>query len=440
VNGLVNRKEVDRETLSKIHLVAYEVVYPRMPKSEQYKALKNWNLRVVPHERHSGALDPDAMTRTLRAAKVTSAYDIDGLVIEAEGPFQQTEDRTPSYAFAWKENEEGAITRVHAVEWNLSKTGYLKPTVLYDPIELQGTNLRRATGFHARFIEDNHIGPGARIRVVLSGDVIPKITDVLEPSPMGPSMPSTEVWGALEWTDSGIDLRISNGLVSDDQMKQVLLSSFQTLQAKHVSEKGIDKLWGVGVHSPRDLPSLPIEKWMTALGEAMGRKAHASWHAAFAAASPARRMIASGVFPRGIGELKLQKVLDALPNATRVVPRLTDLVEIKGIEETTAELIRRGLDTLSTWEDAWRLTPAPPSRSRGSSRWSQEVLVFTGFRNAALQARLQELGARVRPSVTRDTTMLIVADPDIPDSSKVAAARARGLVIQSRKWLEEQLR
>ena len=74
---------------------------------------------------------------------------------------------------------EFAITTVKYVKWNASKHGKLKPTVYIEPVHLNGTKIK-ATGNNADFIETHKIGPGAKVKIIKGGEIIPKIEEVLK--------------------------------------------------------------------------------------------------------------------------------------------------------------------------------------------------------------------------------------------------------------------
>ena len=57
----------------------------------------------------------------------------------------------------------------------ISKDGFIKPTILLEPVAIGGVEIKRVTGNNAKFIVDNKIGPGAQVEIIRSGDVIPKI-------------------------------------------------------------------------------------------------------------------------------------------------------------------------------------------------------------------------------------------------------------------------
>ena len=62
--------------------------------------------------------------------------------------------------------------------------GYIKPRLLVEKVRLVGVDITR-TAFNAKYVKDNNLGPGAIIKLVRSGDVIPHILDVLKESASG---------------------------------------------------------------------------------------------------------------------------------------------------------------------------------------------------------------------------------------------------------------
>ncbi len=79
---------------------------------------------------------------------------------------------------------------VSDIEWNISKDKYIKPMVKFNEIKLNGVKIKQATGFNADYIVKNIIGVGSKITIIRSGDVIPYIKNVINPSTNGkPLMP-----------------------------------------------------------------------------------------------------------------------------------------------------------------------------------------------------------------------------------------------------------
>lgn len=66
------------------------------------------------------------------------------------------------------------------IEWNISKDGYIKPTIILEPTNIGDVEISRTTGFNAKYIYDNNIGKGTIVKLIRSGDVIPHIVEIIK--------------------------------------------------------------------------------------------------------------------------------------------------------------------------------------------------------------------------------------------------------------------
>ena len=186
VAGVIHSKQSDTNDLREIEFVAYEYIpspFPNeiMSASIQFAHLKNIGFNVVKHiiVQHK-RVTSDAMIILLDEWRQTSNYEIDGIIIANDASYPITVKGNPSHAKAFKHNvlENAVETLVTRVEWNISKDGKWKPVVNVEPFDLEGVTIQRATGYNARFIEENGIGKGAVVRIIRSGGVIPKIVSI----------------------------------------------------------------------------------------------------------------------------------------------------------------------------------------------------------------------------------------------------------------------
>ena len=105
-----------------------------------------------------------------------------------------------------------------------------------------------ATGFHARYIVDNGIGPGAVIGVIRSGDVIPYITRIERPAPGGPALPPESDY---EWVPQGQPAKATPEGALDIRAKVQsaltgLVHFFNTLDVPGMGEGLVVKLYAAG--------------------------------------------------------------------------------------------------------------------------------------------------------------------------------------------------
>lgn len=125
-------------------------------------------------------------------------------------------------AKAFKFPAESKVTTVKAVEWNMSKTRYAVPRVEVEPVELSGTSVGFATGYHAEFIEKNNIGVGAKVTVRKSGEIIPQILDVVEYGELA-QLPTTCPVCGSELKRNGVHLVCVNAACQNASFQDLLI-------------------------------------------------------------------------------------------------------------------------------------------------------------------------------------------------------------------------
>lgn len=190
--GLMNASESDPTAYQYLSVVAYEILNEQDNKNTQLDKLEDVGFETPRAVSRDGSVcTDDILTALLNKWRDETDYEIDGIVLDVNkldlrkkiNPSRST--LNPEYARKFKvaDASNNAIATVIEVQWNVSKNGYLKPRVKIEPVELVGVTVQHATGFNAKFIYENKIGPGAKIRITRSGDVIPFLLGVVEPMP-----------------------------------------------------------------------------------------------------------------------------------------------------------------------------------------------------------------------------------------------------------------
>ena len=146
-------------------------------------------------------------------------YDIDGAVVKVND-FAQREtvgatSKVPRWAVAYKYPPEEKETRVIDIELSVGRTGRITPTAVFEPVQLCGTKVERATLHNQDFINELDIRIGDTVRVYKSGEIIPKVRCVVkekrpentQPFIIGDYCP---VCGARTIRDDKADIRCSN--------------------------------------------------------------------------------------------------------------------------------------------------------------------------------------------------------------------------------------
>lgn len=183
--GIINRKEIT-DDLRYVHFCVYKVVgctgeLPFKNVLEMREFLKENFIHTVTTE--FPVLESEDFWNlhseyTFERMK-EKGYEIDGLVL-TKNNFSVDENEAVIYTeYAYKFKSETANVEVLGIEWNLSRLGALKPVVLVEPTELSGCIIKRVTANNARYVVDNKIKVGSRVRITRSGEVIPYIIEVL---------------------------------------------------------------------------------------------------------------------------------------------------------------------------------------------------------------------------------------------------------------------
>lgn len=109
-------------------------------------------------------------------------YQLDGVVLSFPIQFREIlgeNDHDPEWSIAIKFVPVQVVTAVEGIEWNLSKRGEIVPTLLLKPVLLDGSTVRRASGYNAGYLIEKRIGPGALVSIAKAGDIIPEIQKVI---------------------------------------------------------------------------------------------------------------------------------------------------------------------------------------------------------------------------------------------------------------------
>lgn len=107
--------------------------------------------------------------------------NIDGLVITYPVVNYNPEAFIYDYKqIAFKFQDEVKVTTVKCIEWTASKHNVYVPVVVIEPVELEGTTVKRVTGYNAKYIKDTGIKEGSIITVYKANQIIPKIYEVIK--------------------------------------------------------------------------------------------------------------------------------------------------------------------------------------------------------------------------------------------------------------------
>jgi DNA ligase (NAD+) len=459
VAGVLNAKTPNMNIVRHLEFVSYEWIAPGGPftAGHQMEQLLKAGFHTVAYKTFpsEASMTSETLSEYLMKRRAESPYEIDGLVVYSNAAAHpRTTSGNPKYAFAFKSmiTLEKAEVMVTEVQWNVSKDKYLKPIVKFEPVRINQVNIKQATGFNAKFIKDNMIGPGARIIIVRSGDVIPFIDSVIKPA----SHPQFPQDTSYVWTDTGVDILLDTSCEHHTGVAaKELQHFFDKLNAKGVSKATIQKLYDAGYTTVEAVLAITQDQLLQLDGikEKTASNIATALKQAIDDVDLITLMVASNQFGRGFGEKRLSQIFEAMPTLLTTkdkLPTVETIVALPGFEQKTA---RKFVDNYSKfWEfvranhleavvktktAAYVKTTTDPASSSATGILHGRVFVFTGFRNTELENKIKEQGGGVATSLTKKTTDLITKTDD-DTSTKVEKARVNGTQIQSIGQLYKQ--
>lgn len=163
-------------------LVTAEGVDFKDSQENKFKFLQEQGFTVVEYVRVTGETLPAAVAEFAEKI-VTNDFPSDGLVLLMdEIAYGESLGRTakfPRNAMAFKWADEIAETVLEEVEWSASRTGLINPVAVFEPVELEGTTVSRASVHNVSIVEQLALGVGDHIQVYKANMIIPQIAENL---------------------------------------------------------------------------------------------------------------------------------------------------------------------------------------------------------------------------------------------------------------------
>ena len=347
-------------------------------------------------------------------------------------------------AFKWEDEEEKTILR--EVEWSPSRTGLINPVAIFDPVELEGTVVGRASLHNISYLEDLKLGIGDEITVYKANMIIPQIGENLTKSgqlPIPEHCPACHEETKIVQDKEAKMLYCENPHCPAKRIKQfALFVSRDALNIEGLSEMTLEKFIGKGfIQEFPDLFSLEEHKVDIIAMEGFGQKSYDKLieNAEKARETSLARLL-YGLGIGGIGASNARVLSEAFHEDAEELSRaeLSEVVSIKGIgpilgesivryfkEEENCRLFRKLLSILHLHRE----------EKAENTALSGKVFVITGslnhFQNRKeLEEEIRKAGASTASSVSKNTSYLINNDKN-STSSKNKKAQELGIPILS---------
>jgi len=411
---------------------------------------KLWGIRISPEVRVVKGIKGCLNYYNLMVPKREKlAYEIDGVVYKVNSFAQQEElgfvSRAPRWAIAHKFPAQEAFTVIKAIDVQVGRTGILTPVARLEPVEVGGVTVTNATLHNQDEIERLDARVGDTVLIYRAGDVIPKVDSVVKdrrPKNSKPfKMPARcpECGAEVERIEDEAATRCTGGLFCPAQRKNSIkhFNSRRAMDIDGVGDKLVDQLVEKGlIEDAADQYSLTA-KQLSELDRMADKSADNVLKALEKSKTTtlARFIYALGI--RDVGEATalnlaqyfadLEVVMKADEQQLQEVPDIGPVVAHHIVsffkQKHNKDVIKKLLKAGVNW-------PAVSSVAQKDSKLAGKIMVITGtltsMKRDELKTRLQELGAKVTGSVSKNTDYVIVgSDP----GSKYDKAQKLGVEI-----------
>lgn len=361
----------------------------------------------------------------------------------------------PRNAIAFKWADELATTHLLEVEWSPSRTGLINPVAIFEPVELEGTTVSRASLHNISILEGLELGLGDEITVYKANMIIPQVAENFTKSAnlvYPQHCPACGGVTEIRMTNDVKALYCTNPLCSAKKIK--LFSHFVSRDAMNVdglSEATLDKMIEKGFL--KELPDLfHLADYADEIMEmeGFGKKSCDNLIASIEKSRDV--MMPNFIFSLGILNIGLANAklickefdynLDAIRNAS-----VEDLTAIGGIGEVIARTMmdyfanEHNKEVLDLLLKEVNLLVPEAAAAEGGQSLEGKVFVVTGsvnhFKNRKeLQAKIEELGGKVTGSVTSKTDYLINNDNTSSSSKNKKAKELNIPIITEEEFLQ----
>lgn len=424
VAGQLNRTVADQSFIDYVDLVVFDAVIPQSDKKATLERLSKHGFNVVHHCEINDLVDFENL---LEERKAASPYELDGIVIDVNDAGTRDllgfSNLNPNYAVKFKINVNFVETDVINVDWNPSKDGYMKPRVQFEPIDLAGVTINFATGFNAKFIVDNKIGPGAKIKVTRSGDVIPFIQEVIQPAETA-QLPSYDP-SEYHWSETGVDIILNEK--PDESIIKEMVDFFTSIDVPMLKMGNVTSLHEAGFTTIHSIIKASEEELIVVLGE-NGTKAYMGLREKL---NNIDEYILAGSLPffgRGVGKRKIKVLAEAHGDISSLT--YDQIVSTAGFEETTAVKISNAIPFYVDFLEELKDYISVKKFEKVEGDLNGIAVCFTGVRDKDLESVIESRGGKVLSSASKQMTHLVAKDPN-GKSGKLDKAREQGVTIIS---------
>lgn len=417
-------------------------------REKQFAFLKEQGFDVVEYKRVNKDTIMDAI---LYFEKKIESYDIpsDGLVLTyddiAYGLSLGRTAKFPRHSIAFKWADEIRETTLRKIEWSASRTGLINPVAVFDPVELEGTTVSRASVHNISIVRSLRLGIGDRITVYKANMIIPQIAENLTQSDTLEIPKICPVCGGptrISQINDVQSLYCDNEACPAKRIKSfTLFVSRDALNIDGLSEMTLEKFIDRGfIHEYADLFHLDRYKEELTAMEGFGEKSYQNLMESVERARHTtlpRALYGLGIANIGVANAKMlcrhfDYDFEKLKEAS-----VEELSAIEGVGEVIAGAFVEYMhqeDNLQKIAHLWKeLDIEKPVINEETQTLNGKVFVITGSLNhygsrSELKEVIEQKGGKVTGSVTSKTDCLINND-SASQSAKNKKARELSIPV-----------
>mgnify|MGYP000967292738 FL=1 len=395
------------------------VEYVKVDNKSIFEAIDNYAERV-----HSFEIPSDGLVLTLEDLEYAAT-----LGTTAKFP-------RDSLAFKWADQQAETILR--EIEWSPSRTGLLNPIAIFDPVELEGTTVKRASVHNLNIMETLKLGIGDTITVYKANMIIPQIGDNLTKSgniELPSHCPVCDGTTEIKLMTGTKVLTCTNPNCLAKQVKRFsLFVSRDALNIEGLSEQTLLKFIGLGyIKSFADIFRLENHRDEIVELDGFGKKSYDKLSSSIEKARhtvPTRILVALGI--PGVGVTTAAQIARACENKWAKISSLSydELIATNGIGEVMArdyEAFFADEHNKSVVLDLVGELDIDESYEKAGEALSGEIFVITGSlehykSRTELKKEIETQGGKVAGSVSKNTSYLVTNNPESGSSKNKAAA------------------
>ncbi|MBG9977990.1 NAD-dependent DNA ligase LigA [Ruoffia tabacinasalis] len=390
-------------------------------------------------------------------------YEIDGIVIKVNDVALQQQlgytVKAPRWAIAYKFKADIAETKLNEVEWTVGRTGVVTPTAVMDPVQLAGSTVQRASLHNVDLIEALDVRIGDTVEIHKAGDIIPEIVSVVmsqrpedsQPLPIPTTCPRCDA--ELVRMNEEVALRCVNPLCPAQKLaKMIHFSSRNAMNITGLGDKIMEHLINQAlVSDPSDLYMLKQEDFLT-LPNTKEKSATKYHNAIEKSKSNSLERLLFGLGIRHVGSKAARLISEKFRKIEAIQKASTEDIEtIDGIGPMISQAIVEYFDMDESNELIQRLQEAgvntdylgvvPEEIDLKDNFFANQTVVLTGsmetLTRGEAKKRLENLGAKVTGSVSKNTNYLVAGEAA---GSKLTKAQELGIAIMNEETFLEKLK